>query len=73
MEMDRYEHGVPSWVDLGSPDPAAAAAFYGGLFGWDAPEGTPEMGGYRMAMLRERAVAGIGPATNPGPRSGPPT
>ena len=67
MEMDRYEPGVPSWVDLGSPDPQGAADFYGALFGWEAPEGPPESGGYRVAMIRDRAVAGIGPAQNPGP------
>jgi uncharacterized protein len=34
-ERTSYEPGVPSWVDLASPDTDAAAAFYGGLFGWD--------------------------------------
>ena len=41
MEMTEYEHGVPSWVDLGTSDPAAAAAFYGGLFGWTAKRARP--------------------------------
>jgi len=67
MEIDRYEPGVPSWIDLGSPDPQGAADFYGALFGWDAPEGPPETGGYRVCMIGDRAVAGIGPAQNPGP------
>jgi predicted enzyme related to lactoylglutathione lyase len=67
MEIDRYEPGVPSWVDLGSPDPQRAADFYGALFGWDAPEGPEEAGGYRVAMVGDRAVAGIGQAQNPGP------
>ena len=67
MEIDKYEPGVPSWVDMGSPDPQGAADFYGALFGWDAPEGPPETGGYRVAMVGDRAVAGIGPAQNPGP------
>jgi predicted enzyme related to lactoylglutathione lyase len=67
MEMDRYEHGVPSWVDLGTPDPAAARAFYRGLFGWQVEEGPPEAGGYAIASLRDRPVAGIGPQMNPGP------
>jgi predicted enzyme related to lactoylglutathione lyase len=67
MEIDSYEPGVPSWVDLGSPDPQGAADFYGALFGWDAPEGPAETGGYRVAMVGDRAVAGIGPAQNPGP------
>ena len=67
MEMERYDHGVPSWVDLGSPDPDAAAAFYSGLFGWDVPEGRPEAGGYRIGHVRGRTVAGLGPQMNPGP------
>lgn len=67
MEIDKYEPGVPSWVDMGSPDPQGAADFYGALFGWEAPEGPPEAGGYRVAMVGDRAVAGIGPAQNPGP------
>ncbi len=67
MEIDKYEPGVPSWVDMGSPDPQGAADFYGALFGWDAPEGPPETGGYRVAMVGDRAVAGIGPAQSPGP------
>ena len=33
-ERTSYAPGTPSWVDMGSPDPAAAAAFYGALFGW---------------------------------------
>src|SRR2546421_13004628 len=70
MEIDKYEPGVPSWVDLGSPDPQGAAEFYGALFGWDAPEGPPEAGGYRVAMIGDRAVAGIGPAQNPRPPGG---
>ena len=67
MEMDSYPPGVPSWIDVGSPDPQATADFYGALFGWDAPEGPPETGGYRVAMVGDRAVAGIGQAQNPGP------
>jgi predicted enzyme related to lactoylglutathione lyase len=67
MEIDKYEAGVPSWIDIGTPDPQRAADFYGALFGWDAPEGPPEAGGYRVAMVRDRAVAGIGAQQNPGP------
>lgn len=67
MEVDRHDTGVPSWVDLGTPDPDAAATFYGELFGWDVQEGRAEEGGYRMALLRGRPAAGIGPAQNPGP------
>jgi uncharacterized protein len=60
-EHDSHPAGTPSWVDLGSPDPDASAEFYSGLFGWDVGEpGGPDTGGYRMAMLRGRPVAGIG-------------
>ncbi len=67
MEMTSYEPGVPSWVDLGTPDVDKAAEFYSGLFGWQIDEGPEEAGGYRMAMIGDKAVAGLGPAMNPGP------
>jgi predicted enzyme related to lactoylglutathione lyase len=65
MEMAEYEEGVPSWVDLGTTDVPGARAFYGALFGWDTPEGPPEAGGYTVATLGGRTVAGIGPRMNP--------
>ena len=65
MEFERYDNGVPSWVDMGSPDPAKAKEFYGGLFGWDCPEGPPEAGGYSVCDLRGKTVAGLGPQMNP--------
>ena len=37
MEVDKYDDGVPGWVDLGSPDVDAAHAFYSGLFGSGHP------------------------------------
>ncbi|HWW67738.1 MAG TPA: VOC family protein [Solirubrobacterales bacterium] len=60
-ERTSYAPGTPSWVDLGSPDVDAAAEFYGALFGWEVHEaGDPEQtGGYRMAYLREKPVAGM--------------
>ena len=66
-ERTSYVPGTPSWVDMGSPDPAAAAAFYSALFGWtvEADE-RPEAGGYAMATLRGKSVAGLGPSQNPG-------
>jgi uncharacterized protein len=67
MQMDRYDHGVPSWVDVQSPDVERAAAFYTGLFGWQIFEGPPEAGGYRMAYLNDRSVCGLSPQMNPGP------
>jgi hypothetical protein len=65
-ERTRYEPGTPSWVDLGSPDPQAAAAFYGTLFGWTAEmDPRPEAGGYGLFTIEGKRVAGLGPQTNP--------
>ncbi len=65
MEIDRYDDGVPSWIDLGSPDLEAAKAFYGDLFGWDTPAGPAEAGGYSVCELGGKTVAGLGPKMNP--------
>jgi predicted enzyme related to lactoylglutathione lyase len=65
-ERTSYAPGTPSWIDLGTPDMGAAAAFYGGLFGWSIePDSRPEAGGYAMCMLKGRPVAGLGPQMNP--------
>jgi predicted enzyme related to lactoylglutathione lyase len=64
-ERTSYAPGTPSWVDLGSPDTAASAAFYGSLFGWTveiSPD--PAAGGYGMFSLRDKFVAGLGPQMN---------
>jgi uncharacterized protein len=63
-----YAPGTPCWADLGTPDIDAAAAFYGGLFGWSVPEGenSEQTGGYRQAMLRGKPVAGVMPLMQEG-------
>ena len=66
MEYERYEEGVPSWVDLGSPDRPSPEAVYGGLFGWDCPAGPPEAGGYSVCELGGKTVAGLRPQDEPG-------
>jgi len=64
-ERTSYLPGTPSWVDLGSPNPAEAAAFYGGLFGWEVTmDPRPEAGGYGLFSLRDKVVAGLGPQMN---------
>ncbi len=64
-ERTSYAPGTPSWIDLGSPDPAATAAFYGALFGWEvAMDPRPEAGGYGLFTLRGHNVAGVGPQMN---------
>jgi predicted enzyme related to lactoylglutathione lyase len=67
-ERTAYEPGTPSWVDLSTTDPAAAKAFYGGLFGWEAEDAGPveETGGYAMFKLRGKQVAGVGPIMGEG-------
>lgn len=58
--MDRtYPAGVTSWVDVNTPDPAAAQAFYGELFGWGFDVGS----NYSIARLGDHPVAGIGGGT----------
>ena len=65
MEFERYEDGIPSWVDLGSTDLAKSREFYGALFGWNCPEGPPEAGGYSVCDVGGKTVAGLGPQMNP--------
>jgi uncharacterized protein len=65
MEFERYDEGVPSWVDMSSPDLAKSKEFYGALFGWECPEGPPETGGYSVCLLGGKTVAGLGPQMNP--------
>ena len=64
-ERSSYAPGTPNWVDVSSPDVGASAAFYAGLFGWDIVDLGPDAGGYRMATLRGKNVAGIGPHQDP--------
>jgi len=59
--------GKPAWVDLASSDPAASRAFYARLFGWTIEVNPdPQYGGYALARIDGRDVAGIGPAMAPG-------
>jgi predicted enzyme related to lactoylglutathione lyase len=66
-EMSRYDHGTPSWVDLGTPDLKAGVAFYSELFGWEGYDTGEEGGHYTMMSKGGKLVAGIGPAQDPGP------
>ena len=56
-----YPNGTPNWVDLMVEDVAKAREFYSALFGWDIFDGPPEAGGYVMALLDGKPVAGIAP------------
>lgn len=66
-EMTRYEHGVPSWVDIGTPDPNAGLSFYAELFGWEGQDMGEEAGHYTIVSKLGKQVAAISPAQDPGP------
>ena len=66
-EVSKYEHGVPSWVDIGLPDVPAGLAFYTSLFGWDAEDMGEEAGHYTIVSKRGKQVAALNGAQDPGP------
>jgi predicted enzyme related to lactoylglutathione lyase len=56
MRVRGYVLGAPCWVEVSSPDPVAAQAFYTRLFGWStarSPAGRP------VFLLDGGAVAGV--------------
>ncbi|MER6676595.1 VOC family protein [Streptomyces sp. NPDC000983] len=69
--------GVPCWIDLGTPDVPAAAAFYSAVLGWtyepmpgdvgESTDGEEMEGG--MFKRDGRTVAGLGKLTEEGARS----
>jgi predicted enzyme related to lactoylglutathione lyase len=61
MLTTSYVPGAPNWVDLGTPDVAAAANFYNALFGWEFQSAGAEAGGYGMLTLNGKVVAAAGP------------
>jgi uncharacterized protein len=60
-DRDRYIPGVPCWVDATEPDPAAAAEFYGGLFGWQLEDAMPPEapGSYYIARVDGKEAGAI--------------
>ena len=67
MEFERYDDGVPSWVDLGAKDLAAAVTFYTQLMGWETQDMGEEAGHYTIVSKDGKQVAAISPAQDPGP------
>lgn len=65
-EASGYQHGVPSWVDMGSPDLAGSVAFYSSLFGWEGHDLGEQAGHYTMMSKGGKLVTGLGPAQDPG-------
>jgi predicted enzyme related to lactoylglutathione lyase len=65
-ETKTFVANAPVWVDLSSTDAAGSRDYYAKLFGWKvelAPE--PDAGGYALAKLKGKDVAGIGPVQSP--------
>lgn len=59
-KIESYVQGTPSYVELTTPDQAAAKEFYGALFGWElADVDMGEMGYYVTVGVGGDAVAGI--------------
>ena len=58
--MDAFKtHGAPSWSELITTDPSAAADFYGKLLGWKFESMEMPGGVYRVVKVDDTAVAGI--------------
>jgi predicted enzyme related to lactoylglutathione lyase len=70
-ERDGYIPGVPCWIDTSQPDPDAALAFYGGLFGWEFEDAMPAEapGNYFIGRIRGGDVAAVSSV----PQGAPPT
>ena len=66
-EITKYEHGVPSWVDIGTPDVAASLRFYSELLGWEGQDMGEDAGHYTIVSKGGLQVAAIAPAQDPGP------
>jgi len=56
---------APAWVDLSSKDADASRDYYAKLFGWKVEIAGPDAGGYALAKLGGKDVAGIGPVQDP--------
>ncbi|MFF6958974.1 VOC family protein [Streptomyces sp. NPDC008317] len=66
MLTNDYVPGAPDWIDLGSRDTTAAAAYYGSLFGWEFEPGGPASGGYGTFVRDGATVAALGPLQDTG-------
>ncbi|MCZ2836110.1 VOC family protein [Modestobacter sp. VKM Ac-2985] len=57
--------GTPCWVDLGTPEPDAARAFYTAVLDWTYRDPSPGSDGHRMCLEDGQEVAGLGPLQDP--------
>ncbi len=59
-KIESYAQGTPSYVELTTPDQAAAKEFYGALLGWELEDVDLGDGAYYVAVAKEGdSVAGI--------------
>ena len=66
MLSTNFVPGAPNWVDLGTPDVDAAAAFYAAVFGWEFQSAGPDAGGYGIFRQDGKTVAAAGPLLGEG-------
>jgi uncharacterized protein len=60
-KFESYTQGTPSYVELITPDQAAAKEFYGPLFGWDFDDVAMGDAGHYVTVAKQgQSVAGIG-------------
>jgi uncharacterized protein len=59
--------GTPAWADITVGSLERARAFYGPLLGWEFEAGGAETGGYTVATVGGRRVAGLGEAVSSHP------
>src|SRR5260221_1752156 len=71
MLSTNFVNGAPVWVDLGAPEVARAAEFYGWVFGWKFESAGPDAGGYGMFTQDGKAVAAAGSPPQPGAAPAP--
>src|SRR5438128_798063 len=65
-ETRTFVANAPVWVDLSSKDAAGSRDYYAKLFGWKVDlTKDPAAGGYALATIGGKNVAGIGPAQDP--------
>lgn len=59
--FDQMKTGHGNWHELTTPDPAAALAFYGALFGWTQSSVMPmgELGDYHIIARQGQDIGGI--------------
>ncbi len=70
--MDVYQtHGAFSWSELLTPDPQAALAFYGQLFGWTSEDMDMGSGSYHVIKAGDTSIGGV-MAPPPGSEGMPP-